>query len=308
MARRKYTLEVAATHGRAAVRRPFPSALTQLQQEGLGGGFPFDGQRASAGLAVVRRDSWLATARRTLCYHRGMRDGTTIREVEELTIAVENGGEVSGLLLRPDKPRWLLLLAHGAGAGMRHPFLEQLAHELALVGIATLRYQFPYMERHRGAPDRPPVLTATVAAALHAAQKVAPRLPILAGGKSMGGRMTSQAAALGLLPGVRGLVFFGFPLHPPKQPSSKRAEHLAVVDVPMLFLQGTRDTLADLKLLRPICKKLGKHATLHVVDTADHSFHVLKSSGTSDPAVLTELARTVATWAGKLEVRAKPRI
>ena len=221
-------------------------------------------------------------------------------ENQPLTFAVENAGEVSALLLGPDNARWLLLLAHGAGAGMRHPFMESLACELAAARIATLRYQFPYMELRRNRPDSSVILTATVVAALHTAQKVAPGLPIIAGGKSMGGRMTSQAAAKSLLPGVRGLVFFGFPLHPPNAPATKRADHLAEVPVPMLFLQGTRDTLADLVLLRPIIKKLGTLATLHIVESADHSFHVLKRSGKTDGGVLTELAQTTAAWADSL--------
>ena len=180
---------------------------------------------------------------------------------------------------------------------MRHTFMEALAEELARAGVATLRYLFPYMEERRKVPDKPAVLTATVVAAVRAAAGVAPDLPLLAGGKSMGGRMTSQAAAEHPLEGVRGLVFFGFPLHPPKQPATKRAEHLARVTVPMLFLQGTRDELADLKLLKPICKKLGERATLHVIETADHSFHVLKKSGRCDADVLRELAETTAKWA-----------
>lgn len=209
-------------------------------------------------------------------------------------------GEVSSILFRPDDAQWLLVLAHGAGAGMRHPFMTALARELAAEKIATFRYQFPYMENRRKAPDRPPTLTATVAAAVQAARAAAPGLPILAGGKSMGGRMTSTAASENLIPDVRGLVFFGFPLHPPKQPATKRGDHLAKVTQPMLFLQGTRDDLADLTLLKPICKKLGKLATLHVIDGADHSFHVLKSSGTTDAEVLRGLARTTAEWAAGL--------
>ena len=216
---------------------------------------------------------------------------------EELRFAVEGRGEVSALLLRPGKARWLLVLAHGAGAGMSHPFMAKLAEELASVDVATLRYQFPYMEERRRVPDAPAVLTATVASAVRTAAKAAPGLPLLAGGKSMGGRMTSQAAADNLLDGVRGLVFFGFPLHPPGRPGTKRADHLAKVTVPMLFLQGTRDTFADLKLLRPVCAKLGSRATLNVIETADHSFHVLKSSGRMDEEVLRELAETVASWA-----------
>jgi len=217
--------------------------------------------------------------------------------VQQLRFGVEGRGEVSALLMRPTKARRLLVLAHGAGAGMSHPFMEMLAGELAGVGVGTLRYQFPYMEERRHVPDAPPVLTATVVAAARAAAEAAPGLPLLAGGKSMGGRMTSQATAQHALDGVRGLVFFGFPLHPPKQPGTKRADHLVKVTVPMLFLQGTRDTFADLKLLRPACAKLGSRATLHVIETADHSFHVLKSSGRSDAEVLRELAETAAAWA-----------
>jgi hypothetical protein len=214
--------------------------------------------------------------------------------------AVGSVGEVSSILLRPNDARWLLVLGHGAGAGMRHPFMGALARELAAEKIATFRYQFPYMENRRKAPDRPPTLTATVAAAVQAAHAVAPELPLLAGGKSMGGRMTSTAASENLIPDVRGLVFFGFPLHPPKQPATKRGDHLAKVSQPMLFLQGTRDDLADLTLLRPICRKIGKLATLHVIEGADHSFHVLKSSGTTDAEVLRGLARTTAEWAKEL--------
>src|SRR5712691_7713182 len=220
--------------------------------------------------------------------------------VEQLRFGVEGGGEVSALLCRPAKARWLLVLAHGAGAGMSHPFMEKLAGELAGVGVATLRYQFPYMEQRRRVPDAPAVLTATVVAAVRAAAEAARGLPLLAGGKSMGGRMTSQAAAQHPLDGVQGLVFFGFPLHPPNRPGTKRAEHLAKVTVPMLFLQGTRDTLADLNLLRPVCANLGSRATLHVIATADHSFHMLKSSGRSDADALRELAQTTASWALKI--------
>jgi len=208
---------------------------------------------------------------------------------------------VSALLLRPTTARRLLVLAHGAGAGMRHPFMEKLAGELAGVGVTTLRYQFPYMEARRRVPDAPAVLMATVVAAVRAAAEAAPGLPLLAGGKSMGGRMTSQAAAQRPLEGVRGLVFFGFPLHPPNRPGTKRADHLAKVAIPMLFLQGTRDTFADLTLLRPVCTKLGSRAMLHVIETADHSFHVLKKSGRSDPEVLRELAEKAASWAEGME-------
>jgi len=219
---------------------------------------------------------------------------------EHLRFAVDGTSEVSALFSRPTNARHLLVLAHGAGAGMNHPFMENLADELAAAGVATLRYQFPYMEERRRVPDAPAVLTATVVAAVRAAVKEAPDLPLFAGGKSMGGRMTSQAAAQGPLDGVRGLVFFGFPLHPPKRPSTKRADHLTKVTVPMLFLQGTRDDLADLGLLRPVCAKLGPLATLSVVQGADHSFHMLKRSGTSDTAVLQQLVQTVGSWAAKI--------
>ena len=225
-----------------------------------------------------------------------------------LTVRVsETAGHVAALLLRPDHARWLLVLAHGAGGGMRHAFMERLAHELADAEVATLRYEFLYMQQRRGRPDPPAVLTATVLAAIAAAAEAAPDLPLLAGGKSLGGRMTSQALSEPTPTGmsdttrhVRGLIFFGFPLHPPGRPGTKRAEHLEHVDVPMLFLQGTRDTLADLALLQPLCAKLAPRATLHIVDTADHSFHVLKRSGTTDANVLRELARTAASWADSL--------
>ena len=219
---------------------------------------------------------------------------------EHLRFAVDGTSEVSALFSRPTNARHLLVLAHGAGAGMSHPFMENLADELAAAGVATLRYQFPYMEERRRVPDASAVLTVAVVAAVRAAAKEAPDLPLFAGGKSMGGRMTSQAAAQGQLGGVRGLVFFGFPLHSPKRPSTKRADHLTKVTVPMLFLQGTRDDLADLGSLRPVCAKLGPLATLCVVQGADHSFHMLKRSGTSDTAVLQQLVQTVASWAEKI--------
>jgi uncharacterized protein len=226
-----------------------------------------------------------------------------------LKIAVPDIGEVSALWLCPASARWLLVLAHGAGAGMSHPFLGKLAAELASVEVATFRYQFPYMEQRRRVPDSPPLLKSTVRAAVRAASETAPDLPILAGGKSMGGRMTSQAAAdhPPELERVRGLVFFGFPLHPPGNPGTKRAEHLAQVRIPMLFLQGTRDQFADLKLLRPICASLGARATLHEIETADHSFHVLKSSCKTDAEVMRELAQSVRTWADALSVTGTAR-
>ncbi|MGH7568162.1 MAG: alpha/beta hydrolase family protein [Gemmatimonadales bacterium] len=220
----------------------------------------------------------------------------TMRE-EPLDLLVgETAGRVSGLLVRPDGARALYVLAHGAGAGMRHPFLAAVARTLADRGLATLRYQFPYMEKRERRPDPPGVAEATVRAAVQAAAELAPGLPLLAGGKSFGGRMTSSAAAKQPLAAVRGLVFLGFPLHPPKRPDDKRAEHLGAVTVPMLFLQGTRDDLADLTLLGPVCARLGNRATLHVVDGADHSFKVLKRSGRTDAEALDEVARATDEW------------
>jgi len=220
---------------------------------------------------------------------------------KQLRVPVPGKGDVSALLVLPTNARLLLVLAHGAGAGMTHPFLEHLTAEFTQASVAVLRYQFPYMENRRGAPDRPDILTATVKCAVDTASAEAPDLPLFAGGKSMGGRMTSQAAASGLLPGIKGIVFFGFPLHPPNQPGIRRADHLNKVDVPMLFLQGTRDAFADLKLIRSVSKKLGQQATLHLLETADHSFHVLKSSGKTDSAVLQELAQKTASWMEKIE-------
>ena len=216
-------------------------------------------------------------------------------------ITVPGAGEVSALLLRPERAQALYVLAHGAGAGMRHSFMEAISQRLAARGIATLRYQFPYMEDRGGPqggrrPDPEPVALATVRAAVEAGRETAGGLPLLAGGKSYGGRMTSRAAAAEPLDGVAGLVFLGFPLHPAGQPGVARAAHLAQVDLPMLFLQGTRDTLADLVLLRPVLEQLGERATLRVIAHADHSFHVLKRSGRTDDEVLDELAVAVAEW------------
>ena len=206
-------------------------------------------------------------------------------------------GEVSAVLIRPDDAWAVLAYAHGAGAGIHHPFMRETSQRLAARGIATLRYHFPYMEAGRRAPDRPNVLVDTVRAAVERAEALGDGLPVLAGGKSMGGRMTSTAASEGAIPAARGIVFFGFPLHPPGRPSSDRAAHLTAVGVPTLFLQGTRDTLADLDLLRPVIDEMGDAAILHVVEGADHSFHVLKRSGRTDEQVLDELADRVAGWA-----------
>lgn len=218
----------------------------------------------------------------------------------ERRIRVSEGVEVSSLLLKPARLSALYVLAHGAGAGMRYPFMESIAQHLAAQGIGTLRYQFPYTEKGGRRPDPEPVLLATVRAAILAGGEAADGAPLLAGGKSMGGRMTSRAAAAEPLLGVSGIVFLGFPLHPAGQPGVSRAEHLARVDLPMLFLQGTRDTLADLTLLRPIVEQLGARATLRVIEDADHSFHVLKRSGRTDEQVLDELARAIAEWREKL--------
>jgi predicted alpha/beta-hydrolase family hydrolase len=222
-------------------------------------------------------------------------------EAEPLSfVATPAKGLVSALLIRPEEARGLLVFGHGAGAGMRHPFMAGMSARLATVGIATLRYQFPYLEAGSRRPDPRATLLATVRGAVDLARSAAPDLPLLAGGKSMGGRMTSLAAAEATLPGVRGLVLFGFPLHPAGRPSIERAEHLERVDLPLLFLQGERDQLADLDLLRPLCAGLGERATLHVVPTANHGMHVLKSSGRSDADVLEDLARIVAAWAASL--------
>ena len=211
--------------------------------------------------------------------------------------------QTAGLLVRPDRARWLMVLAHGAGAGMRHAFMEGLTIALADVDIATFRYEFPYMHDGRGRPDPPAVLAATVRAAMAAASDAAPDLRLLAGGKSLGGRMTAQTlsepSASGperMMSRVRGLVFFGFPLHPPGRPGTKRAEHLARVGVPMLFLQGSRDQLAMLDQLEPLCDALGPRATLKVFQDADHSFHVPARTGRKDPQVRADVLDALAAW------------
>ena len=204
--------------------------------------------------------------------------------------------DVSGLLLRPTDARLLYVLAHGAGAGMRHPFLEAISQRLAEQGIATLRYQFRYMEQRSRRPDPPAVAAATVRAAVAEAARLAPGLPLVAGGKSFGGRMTSQAQAESPLPSVRGLVFFGFPLHPAGRASDERALHLSDVHIPMLFVQGTRDPLADPSLLGPLVERLGPQATLKLVADGDHSFHVRASSGRTDAEARVEILDRFVTW------------
>jgi len=207
----------------------------------------------------------------------------------------ERVGRVPALLELPPDARALYVLAHGAGAGMHHRFMEAIAAGLAGRRVATLRYQFPYMEAGGRRPDPPGVLEATVRAAVACAAQAAPALPLIAGGKSLGGRMTSSAAAKGPLPGVRGIVFLGFPLHAPGKPGTDRAAHLERVQIPMLFLQGTRDALADLSLIRGVCERLTR-ATLHVVEGGDHSFAVLKRSGRTEAEVMAELVETIVAW------------
>jgi predicted alpha/beta-hydrolase family hydrolase len=219
---------------------------------------------------------------------------------QQLTIKIGDAGSVSGLLTRPSKPHACFVFAHGAGAGMVHPFMEKVAAGLGERHIATLRYQFPYMEKGSKRPDSPAVAHAAVRAAVAEAARRCEGVPLIAGGKSFGGRMTSQAQALQPLAGVRGLAFFGFPLHPAGKPSNERAKHLADIDVPMLFLQGTRDALAELTLLEPAVKSLGSSATLHPVKDADHSFHVLARSGRNDGEVMNEILDAFAAWAGAI--------
>jgi len=215
---------------------------------------------------------------------------------EPLTIEVEGAGAVSALWTAPAQPSAVYVYAHGAGAGMTHRFMQDSADGLAQRGVATLRFQFPYMEKGSKRPDTPKTAQAAVRAAVAAAAQRAPALPLYAGGKSFGGRMTSQAQAAAPLPGVRGLVFFGFPLHPAGKPGDERAAHLADVRIPMLFLHGTRDELAEPALLGAVVQRLGALATLEQVDGADHSFHVLARSGRSDAQVLAGLLDACAAW------------
>lgn len=214
-----------------------------------------------------------------------------------LRIALPSGGSVSAILLEGGRTDACFAFAHGAGAGMEHPFMAGLASALAACGVATLRFQFPSMEQGGKRPDAPAVAQAAVRAAVAEASARLPGVPLLAGGKSFGGRMTSQAQAQEPLPRVGGLVFAGFPLHPPEQPSIERAAHLARVQVPMLMLQGTRDALAQPGLVRQVAAQLGPRATLHLVEGADHSFHVPVRSGRTDAQVIEELAQRIASWA-----------
>jgi predicted alpha/beta-hydrolase family hydrolase len=213
-----------------------------------------------------------------------------------MRIDVDGHNTVSAILHVPDGATSLYVMAHGAGAGMTHPFMASVADGLATRSVATLRYQFPSMETGSRRPDRPALAQATVRAAVEAARHAAPSLPLYAGGKSFGGRMTSQAQAADPMPGVHGLVFFGFPLHPAKRPSVDRAVHLNAVAIPMLFLQGTRDGLAEMPLLESTIERLGSQATLAAIEGADHSFHVPARSDRTDAEVLAAMLDTVAAW------------
>jgi predicted alpha/beta-hydrolase family hydrolase len=217
-------------------------------------------------------------------------------KTEELKLEIEIIGTVSAILTQPDSARACYVLAHGAGADMRHAFMAKTAEGLADRGIATFRFNFPYMEMKKGRPDQPAVAHAAIRAAVEEAARLCPAVPLIAGGKSFGGRMTSQAQSKAPLPGVKGLAFLGFPLHFDKKPSSERAEHLAGIAIPMLFLQGTRDGLADLGHLRPVIASLGARATLHEIEGGDHSFAVLKKSGRTNEEALTEVLDTLAAW------------
>ncbi|MEM9531141.1 MAG: alpha/beta family hydrolase [Pseudomonadota bacterium] len=217
-----------------------------------------------------------------------------------MTIEVEGSLRVSGELRTPENAVACYVLAHGAGAGMTHPFMVSVAERLADRGIATLTYQFPYMERGSRRPDGPKLAHATVRAAVRFAHEQFPATPLIAGGKSFGARMTSQAQALEPMPGVGGLAFLGFPLHPAGKPADDRADHLFEIEVPLLFLQGTRDKLAELTLLRPLVERLGKRATLKLMEGADHSFYVLKRSGRTDSEVLDESLDNLTAWLGSL--------
>jgi predicted alpha/beta-hydrolase family hydrolase len=215
---------------------------------------------------------------------------------QKLEIDIENAAPVSALLTEPAQARACFVFAHGAGAGMTHPFMATVASGLGERGVATLRYQFPYMEKGSRRPDSPAVAQAAVRAAVAEAVRRCPGLALIAGGKSFGGRMTSQAQATAPLAGVHGLAFFGFPLHPAGKPSHERAKHLADIHIPLLFLQGTRDALAELSLLEPVVQGLGPSASLHAVEGADHSFHVLARSGRKDDEVMDEILDTLVAW------------
>jgi uncharacterized protein len=223
-------------------------------------------------------------------------------DIQATTITVDESTRVSGLLQVPPQPRAAYVLAHGAGAGMTHPFLVAIASGLAERGVATLRYQFPYMEQGGRRPDPPRIAHAAVRAAVAETARRLPALPLFAGGKSFGGRMTSQAQAATPL-NLRGLIFLGFPLHPAGQPARTRADHLFDVHIPMLFLQGTRDALAELALLEPLAAELGPPATLHLFENADHNFHVPARSGRKDTDIRRDLLDVTAAWIERILAR-----
>jgi predicted alpha/beta-hydrolase family hydrolase len=231
----------------------------------------------------------------TLDKHRS--DQMKIVSAQKLRIEIADQDFVSALLIQPPRARACFVVAHGAGAGMTHPFMETAASGLGDRGVATLRYQLPYMERGSKRPDSPADAHAAVRAAVAEAARCCPGLPLIAGGKSFGGRMTSQAQAIEPLAGVHGLAFLGFPLHPAGKPSSERAKHLSDIRIPMLFMQGSRDKLADLALLEPVIRKLGPLASLHLVPEADHSFHVPARSGRNDREVMNEILDRLSAWA-----------
>jgi predicted alpha/beta-hydrolase family hydrolase len=219
---------------------------------------------------------------------------------QQLAIRIDEATSVAALLMRPADARACFVFAHGAGAGMTHSFMATVAAGLSERGVASLRYQFPYMEKASRRPDPPAKAHATVRAAVTEAARCCAGLTLIAGGKSFGGRMTSQAQALAPLAGVHGLAFLGFPLHPAGKPSDDRAKHLADVHVPMLFLQGTRDNLAEIRLVAPVVARLGPLASLHPVEGADHSFHVLARSGRNDGEVMREMLDTLVAWIGTI--------
>jgi predicted alpha/beta-hydrolase family hydrolase len=258
---------------------------------GKGTGFP----TKTPVLSEYPGQVWLDTISGKFSVARGPSD-----IVEPLTLEIEGGRRVSARLELPAKARACFVLAHSAGAGMDHPFMSAAARELGALGIGTLRFQFPYMEQHSRRPDPPPVCHATVRAAVAEAARRAHGLPLLAGGRSFGGRMSSQAQALSPLAHVRALVFLGFPLHPAGAPSDSRARHLFDVQLPMLFIQGSRDALAERSLLEPIVTRLGPRATLHVVDDADHTFHVPARTGRSDAEVRNALWPVLSEWLDSL--------
>lgn len=244
----------------------------------------------SAGVAAAKKSNATAEADET----------RSTRDSQPAVILIEGGRRVSGLFDAAENARACYVMAHGAGAGMTHPFLAAMTRALACLRVSVLRYQFPYMEDGSKRPDAPSVAHGAVRAAVSEASRLAPRLPLFAGGKSFGGRMTSQAQASTPLPGVRGLIFLGFPLHPPGKPSNERARHLDDVRVPMLFLQGSRDEFAEAAQLEPVLDRLGSRATLELYPEANHSFHAPKSAGRTDAATQSQMAQAIVRWIGHL--------